>query len=126
MIDEYGEGIYADLRFYYQIDLVDVIEGRGPSPLLVISLLLRLPDTSMTSALAMGGRRFFGWGMDRNLLAATYDAINANTRATGNWSKGKAPKIPAWPRPDKNKSGNGEAKRPTTVADIYYSKFMRR
>ncbi len=121
MIDEYGEGVYADLRFYYQIDLIDVIEGRGPSPALVIQLVQRLPDTSLTAALSMGGKQFFGWGMDRFMLAAVYDALNANTRATGNWAKGKAPKFPEWPRPKTEKV----EKKPVTVADLYQH-FIRR
>jgi len=76
-----------------------VIEGRGLSPSLVLLLIQRLPDTSLTTALASGGREHFGWGQDRHLTADLFDAINQNTRATGNWKKGKAPKIPLWPRP---------------------------
>ena len=52
----------------------------------------------MTHALKQGGIQFLGWGTDRHMAAATYDAINNNTVATGNWSK-KPPKIPAYPRP---------------------------
>jgi hypothetical protein len=59
----------------------------------------RLPDDSLTIALASGGRAHFGWGADRHLLADVYDALNQNTRATGNWAKGKVPTFPAWPRP---------------------------
>lgn len=63
-----------------------------------------------------GGREFFGWGHERSLMAGIYDAINANTRATGNWGKGKVPKIPAWPRPSEAKKVE---KKPVTVADLY-------
>lgn len=104
---------------------MDVIEGRGPSPALVISLVRRLPDTSMTHALANGGGDHFGWGMERHLLAGLYDALNANTRATGNWAKGKAPKIPEWPRPGAKGKGSKRDKPGTTVADIY-ANFQRR
>lgn len=39
-----------------------------------------------------------GWGQNRHMLADVIDAINANTRATGNWNK-RPPKIPNYPRP---------------------------
>ena len=93
----------------------------GTSPKLVLSLVMRLPDTSMTAALMSGGREHLGWGMDRYLAAATYDAINANTRATGNWEKGKAPKIPEWPRP----KAPAAAKKTVTVADLH-AQLIRR
>lgn len=99
--------------FYYGINLVDVIEGRGPAPRLVLSLVKRLPDTSLSAALASGGREHFGWGGDRHLLADLFDAINQNTRACGNWGK-KPPKIEPRPRP-----GRGKKKKAVTVADIF-------
>ena len=99
---------------------MDVIEGRGPAPALVVALALGLPDTSLTAALASGGRRHYGWGVDRHLAADTYDALNLNTRATGNWRKGKTPDLPAWPRPTTAtsavKSGRAGS---VSVADIY-------
>jgi hypothetical protein len=99
-----------------------VIAGRGPSPALVIALIQRLPDTSLTIALASGGREHLGWGIDRHMQADIFDAINQNTRATGQWGKGKAPKIPAWPRPKpaKNTAGaEGKKGRRVSVADLY-------
>lgn len=81
----------------------------------------RLPDTSLTVALAAGSRDHFGWGVDRHVLAATYDAVNLNTRASGQW-KGKAPTLPAWPRPT---TAPEQATRPVTVADLY-QRFQRR
>ncbi|MEU7030047.1 hypothetical protein AB0A60_25620 [Streptomyces sp. NPDC046275] len=87
----------------------------------------RLPDTSLTVALASGGREYFGWGQDRHLSADLYDAVNQNTRATGQWGKGKAPKIPAYPRPKVTKAEKkkDKAKKPRTVAEIY-KHFQRR
>ncbi|MEU9126580.1 hypothetical protein AB0D08_00430 [Kitasatospora sp. NPDC048540] len=88
----------------------------------------RLPDTSLTVALASGGRDHFGWGVDRYLAADLYDALNVNTRATGNWPKGKAPKFPAWPRPAaraKKKTAPSDKPKRVGVADIY-KKFTRR
>ncbi|MGW6745421.1 hypothetical protein ACWGDX_32565 [Streptomyces sp. NPDC055025] len=96
-----------------------MIAGRGPSPSLVLALVRRLPDTSLTVALASGGREFFGWGQDRHLTADLYDAINANTRATGQWGKGKAPKIPAYPRPKKSTANTAGKRHPMSVAEIY-------
>ena len=99
---------------------MDVIEGRGPTPALVVALALGLPDTSLTAALASGGRRQYGWGVDRHLAADTYDALNLNTRATGNWRKGKAPDLPAWPRPTTSTAASaGGPGRRVSVADIY-------
>jgi hypothetical protein len=94
-----------------------VIAGDGPSPSFVVSLARRLPDTSMTSALASGGRHHFGWGTDRHMMADIYDALNQNTRATGQWDK-KPPEIPPWPRPEAGDL-TPEEKKPVTVADLY-------
>ena len=115
--------MYRDLSYYHRVDLVDVIEGRGPAPLLVLALIEGLPDTSLTVALASGGREHYGWGTDRHLLADLFDALNQNTRASGNWGKGKVPKFPAWPRP-KTKQ-NPEEKKPATVKDLF-KRFSRR
>lgn len=112
---------------------MDVIEGRGPSPYFVLALARRLPDTSLTIALASGGRDHFGWGVDRHMQADIYDAINQNTRATGNWGKGRAPKIPGWPRPKplkKPNKGDGGTKKKAgkrvSVAEIYRKFTARR
>lgn len=92
-----------------------MIAGRGPAPALVVALAMGLPDTSLTAALASGGRQHYGWGVDRHLAADTYDALNLNTRATGQWRK-KPPDLPRWPRP----AATGVQKRArVTVADIY-------
>lgn len=97
-----------------------MIAGRGPAPSLVLALVQRLPDTSMTVALASGGRDFLGWGVDRHMAADLFDALNANTRATGNWGKGKAPKIAPYPRPKTTSATADKApKKPVSVADIY-------
>lgn len=90
-----------------------MIAGRGPAPSLVVALVLGLPDTSLTVALATGGREFHGWGRDRYLLADLYDALNANTRATGNWGK-KPPNIKPYPRPEPKRE-----KRKVTVASLW-------
>lgn len=58
-----------------------------------------------------------GWGHDRYLAAATYDALNSNTVATGQWKKGKAPKLKPWPRPKIKKQA--KKSKPKSVAEIY-------
>lgn len=75
----------------------------------------------MTAALASGGAEHFGWGQDRHLLADIYDAINQNTRASGNWGKSKAPKIPEWPRP----RSTSQPKKKVSVAELF-GKLNRR
>lgn len=62
-----------------------------------------------------------GWGQDRHLLADIYDALNLNTKATGNFKK--APDFPPWPRPTRD--NDTAEKKPVTVADIY-ARFTRR
>lgn len=96
-----------------------MIAGRGPSPIFVLLLVQRLPDDSMTAALRQGGPQFLGWDTSRHLLADLYDAINVNTRATGTWKNGKAPKIPQFPRPKKSADEAATKKPRVSVKDIY-------
>lgn len=84
----------------------------------MVQLALRLPDTSLTVALASGGREHFGWGVDRHMQADLYDALNQNTRASGNWGKKGPPKIPSWPRPKPDQK-KPEEKKPVSVAELY-------
>lgn len=112
------------MLFYYGFDLREWIialesDEPGMAPCFVISLIQRLPDTSLTSAIASGGREYFGWGQDRHMLADLFDALNQNTRASGNWGK-KPPKVEPRPRPGK---GLGQKKK-TSVADIF-NRFKR-
>lgn len=82
-----------------------------------------MPDTSLTVALASGGRELYGWGQDRHLQADIFDAINQNTRASGRWGKGKPPTIPEWPRPVSTTKSK-KTKR-VTVKDLF-AQFSRR
>ncbi|MFI0985021.1 hypothetical protein [Streptomyces exfoliatus] len=60
------------------------------------------------------------------MSADLFDAINQNTRATGQWGKGKAPKLPEYPRPKAKKTEKpGKSPKPRTVAEIY-KHFQRR
>lgn len=106
------------------MDLTDVIAGRGPAPALVLALAKRLPDTSLTVALASGGREHFGWGVDRHMTADLFDAINQNTRASGQWGKSGPPTIKPWPRPTAD-GASPEQKKPVSVAELY-NRFQRR
>lgn len=64
-----------------------------------------------------GGREHFGWTQDRHLLADLFDALNANTRATGNWGSKKPPNLSPYPRPKVKKKPQ---KRPgQSVKDIF-------
>ncbi|MER5632167.1 hypothetical protein [Streptomyces nitrosporeus] len=72
----------------------------------------------MTVALASGGREYLGWGVERHMQADLFDALNQNTKATGNWAKGKIPKIPSYPRPKAKPQKQKEHKR-VSVAEIY-------
>lgn len=101
-----------------------MIDGNGPAPMLVLALIMRLPDTSLTAAHASGGREHFGWGRDRHLLADIFDAVQLTTRAAGNWQK-KAPKLPHQPRPKSKPSKQTGAKQPSTLA-VLYQQFQRR
>jgi hypothetical protein len=69
----------------------------------------------MTVALASGGSDHFGWGQDRHLLADIFDAINQNTRASGNWGKKKAPKMDPYPRP----KSKAKHKKKVSVASLF-------
>lgn len=102
MVDEYGEGIYPDFLFYYGVDLVDLYRpASGLTPRAALALLARLPAESKTVALMEGAddwRTYVGRDAHWYALADLYDAVNQNTRATGNWKR-KAPKIAPYPRP---------------------------
>lgn len=86
-------------------------------------MVQRLPDTSLTVALASGGRENFGWGVDRHMQADIFDALNVNTQATGNWKK--PPTFPLWPRPKTGAEKKDEIK-PVSVADLYNNFTIRR
>lgn len=62
------------------------------------------------------------------MLASIYDALNQNTRATGNWGKKGPPEIPAFPRPkskSKPKPAADEAPK-TGLVKRLYNQFTRR
>lgn len=101
--------------YYYGVDLVKVVAGDGPPPILVWELIRGLPDDSMIHAEQQGGMQFLGWGTDRHLAASIFDSIGVNTVTSGNWKK-KAPKPPEYPRPKKEAK---KEKAKTTVASLF-------
>lgn len=117
-MDEYGEAIYPDLLFHYQVDLIDTVRGTGRSPAELILLIKRLPDTSAYRALQRGGWEHFGWGQERHMLADIYDALAYQTEVTGNWVDPKKVSLPRWPRPKAKKRETGE-KKPISVRDLW-------
>lgn len=70
---------------------MDVIEGRGPAPSLVLICIAGLPDNSKYHAMLAGGRDnwhdHFGWGQDRYLLADLHDAVRWDSIYTTAWGK---------------------------------------
>lgn len=114
LLDEYGGEVYVDLMHYYQFDLVAWLRDGGCHPAPVLALIEALPRGSRTHAAAAGGehwREWLGVTDEYQLLAAIYDAINLNTRATGNFEK--PPKIDPWPLPGREK------KRSMGVQEMY-------
>ena len=105
--------------FYYNVDLREVGSKEGLPPKLVLPLIEGLPDDSMMHAMRNGGIGFLGWGQERALLSATYDAIRDLTLVSGQWKKNKRPNFKPWPRPwdkDRNKDGT---KKKATVKDLF-------
>lgn len=70
-----------------------------------------------------GGEDHVGWDQTTYLLADIFDALNQNTRASGNFKK--PPKIPPYPRPKKPYRPTGPAqgglkkKSKVTVAQLW-------
>ena len=119
MIDDWGQALYHDLKRYHGIDLIDTVRGEGPAPGLILSLIDGLPLGSMYVSQRLAKQRGGDWreyldkGADWWLNADLYDAINQNTRATGNWKHGKAPAFPPYPRP------GAPDKKPKSIVDLW-------
>jgi hypothetical protein len=110
LIDQHGEEIYLDLKEFWDFDLVSFIAGEVFSSIPIILAMVRnLPEGSRYHAVvavdhkpdsdqeadphleALLDHRV--WTIDRKLMAATVNAINMNTAATGMWSE-KPPDFP--------------------------------
>ena len=98
---------------------MEVVNGEGLPPILVLPLIEGLPDNSMLHAMKSGGIGFLGWGSERQMLSALYDAVRDLTMVSGNWRKGRQPKFKKWPRPwDKDRKKDGTRKK-VTVMDLW-------
>lgn len=74
------------------------------SPRWWLWLVEGLPDDSALAASMQGGREFDGWGTDRHMTAALWDAI------VGVAPRDKNTKPPTFPRPGKKSEGVSLAK----------------
>jgi hypothetical protein len=107
----------ADLSHYHRINLTDLVTGVGGwTPRLVLGLLAELPEDAATVASIRGGDEWRGWTRGTGVLADLYDALNVNTRATGQWKR-KPPKIDPYPRPEQKKAGK-KKRRGQSIADV--------
>lgn len=59
------------------------------------------------------------------MAADQYDALNTNTRASGNWDKKGPPKIPPRPRP-KHKPTTGTTPKPKVSVKSLHASMSRR
>lgn len=91
----------ADFREYYNLNLADVLRFDGSLPVWEAATLAKqLPPSSRTAAAMQGGSEYWGWTIDRYLLTALLDALNANTYAFVAANSKKKPKPPKLtPRP---------------------------
>jgi hypothetical protein len=79
LIDEYGDTLLADLKYYYDIDLRDLFSEVALSPRYVLAFVKHLPLESAFVAARRGGSQFRGWDHDRYATAALVDAVNRNS-----------------------------------------------
>lgn len=122
MIDDCGWGLYRDLLYYYGVDLRDVVRGNGPAPAFVISLIDGLPLGSMSLSMRIDEDDwydYFGKDHDWYLNADIFDVINQNTRATGQWKKGKAPTFEPYPRPGSDKKKKAKKAKSQTLDGLF-------
>lgn len=81
--------------------LTDVYRFDGSLPVWEAAILLKqLPHSSRTMAMLQGGKEYWGWTVDRYVMAALLDAMNVNTFAFVSANSKKKVKPPvAIPRP---------------------------
>jgi hypothetical protein len=104
LVDKYGGSLIADFERYYRPLPELLVSGR--SPRYILGLIRQLPVESATVAELRGGSQFRGWDVDRYLLTAIVDAIQANTYMLAKANQGK-PKMPEpMYRPEKAKPKN--------------------
>lgn len=116
LIDEYGDEL--DYEFTQAgIDLVEVIAGRTNwCPGRLLSFIEQLPEDGPFKAALQGGPEYRGWDIKTFLLADIWDGLSTNTLVSGTWQKGKAPKIPPYPRPGAKRK---EPEKPQTLEGLH-------
>lgn len=101
--------------FYYQVDLIETINGTGVAPFFVMAYVNRLPDTSRFQASLHGDDSWFGWGQDRIMWADLYDNLSRLTEVQISKGTGKRPpSLERYPRP-KPKSEKPKSR----IAELY-------
>lgn len=93
--------MFADFREYYNLRLSDVLDWDGSLPVWEAAILAKeLPHSSRTMAMIQGGKEYWGWTLDRHLLATLVDSVNVDTYAFVQANSKKKIKLPApTPRP---------------------------
>lgn len=93
----------------------------GLPPSFLLSLIDGLPLGSMylSERMAEGGdaqpHEFLARSAEWYVLADVYDAVMLNTRATGQWKKGKVPEFDPYPRPKSQK----KTKKKTSLSGLW-------
>lgn len=114
LIDEHGSALAHDLQAHYGISLRELVADLcsatpTTTPWWALVLVGELPDTSAYAASSLGGRDFRGWGYERHILAALFDAVQIQTvvvaRAFG--AKGAKPPKPLARPGEKKGSASG-------------------
>lgn len=67
---------------------------QGLSPAQIIVFIRQLPLESRTVAMRRGGEDFWGWGVDRYMLAQLIDAVQMTTHAVAQSNSKKKVKAP--------------------------------
>lgn len=93
--------MFADFREYYNLRLSDVLEWDGSLPVWEAAILAKeLPHSSRTMAMLQGGKEYWGWTLDRHILASLFDAVQVDTFAFVQANSKKKVKAPSpMPRP---------------------------
>ena len=93
--------MFADFHFYYHVDVREMLRDPYTPPRLILAMIDRLPQGSMTQSLLAGGeegwRYYLDFGREVAAIAGVYDAINENTASTGFFKK--RPQFDPFPTP---------------------------
>lgn len=74
----------------------------------MLTLVEELPDSSAYAGSVAGGREYRGWGWERHVMAALFDAIQVNTVVTARVAGAKNVKPPTpLPRPGERHASAG-------------------